>query len=83
MDPIIPPGIEEYLTGTQYNVEVESGSGDWMQFPTVRYFTNAFILDFENKKVSIMTQWPLLYPLYSEKATARVQETWFRTGRVS
>lgn len=51
MDPVIPPGIEEYLTDTQYKLEVEGGSGDWMQFPSVKRFTNAFILNLEERKL--------------------------------
>jgi hypothetical protein len=52
MDPVLPPGIEDYLVDTQYKVETEGGSGNWMHFPSVKRVTTAYILDLENRKVS-------------------------------
>jgi hypothetical protein len=52
MDPVLPSGIEEYLADTQYKVETEGGSGNWMHFPSIKRVTTAYILDLENRKVS-------------------------------
>lgn len=49
--PHLPPGVEEYLDDVQFKVEVNHGRGEWMDYPAVKKFTNAFIIDEQNGKV--------------------------------
>ncbi len=48
----VPPGLEQALDGKSYQFFLEGGNEGWMDYPAVRQFTNAFILDEVNNKAS-------------------------------
>lgn len=47
----VPPGLHTHLQDTKYTVEIQGGLDDWMDYPSVKKFTNAFIIDEKNRKV--------------------------------
>jgi hypothetical protein len=49
--PQVPPGLLEYLDNVQFKVEVDHGRPEWMEYPAVKKFTNAFIIDEQAGKV--------------------------------
>jgi hypothetical protein len=48
----VPAGLEACLTGVQFQVDQEGGRKEWLQYSAIKRFTNVFIIDASNNKVS-------------------------------
>ncbi|KAG8836287.1 hypothetical protein FRC17_007437 [Serendipita sp. 399] len=59
MDSQVPPGLESLLDGIDYKIVEEGGSGSWMEYPAVKRFTNAFLVDEGANKEEAQVQAPL------------------------
>lgn len=53
METQVPAGLEACLQGVDFRVDQEGGRNEWMQYSTVKLFTNAFIIDTANNRVSV------------------------------
>lgn len=83
---VLPPGVEEYLEDVEFKVEHCEGRGEWMDYPAVKKFTNAFIIDEQNGRVSCSSNLKdptTISRLITEIDPPRLQEEEFCKGDVS
>lgn len=47
----VPSGLQAFSQNRKFAVKIQGGLNDWMEYPSVKKFTNAFIIDKKNNKV--------------------------------